>query len=78
MNVANVAMLDILVAMLIPLEQAFTDVSQFNILVYFSYFFLSIFSLAINPHLSARIMFRWYGICGFCAERAVGIGGYNL
>ena len=34
MNVANVATLDIRVAMLIPLEQAFNHVSRFNILVY--------------------------------------------
>ena len=51
MNVATITTLDIAVAMLIPLEQAFNHVSQFNILVYFSYFFLNIFSLAINPHL---------------------------
>ena len=38
MNVANVATLDIPVAMLIPLEQAFNHVSLFNILVYFSHF----------------------------------------
>ena len=53
MNVANVATLDIPVAMLIPLEQAFNHISQFNILVYFLYFFLNVFSLAINPHLLA-------------------------
>ena len=35
-NVANVATLDIPVATLIPLEQAFNHVSRFNILVYFS------------------------------------------
>ena len=40
MNVANVATLDIPVATLIPLEQAFNHVSQFNILLYFLYFFL--------------------------------------
>ena len=50
MNVANVATLDIPVAMLIPLEQAFNHVSQFNILLYFLYF-LYIASLFINPHL---------------------------
>ena len=44
-NVANVATLDIPVAMLIPLEQAFSHVSRFNILVYFSYFFLNTCSL---------------------------------
>ena len=33
-NVANVATLDIPVAMLIPLEQAFNHLSLFNILVY--------------------------------------------
>ena len=38
MNVPNVATLDIPVAMLIPLKQAFNHVSQFNILLYFSYF----------------------------------------
>ena len=35
MNVVNVATLDIPVAMLIPLEQAFNHVSLFNILLYF-------------------------------------------
>ena len=35
MNVVNVATLDIPVATLIPLEQAFSHVSRFNILVYF-------------------------------------------
>ena len=65
MNVANVATLDIQVATLIPLEQAFNHVSQFNILLYFLYFFLNVFSLAINPHLLAWTTFRWYGICGF-------------
>ena len=59
MNVANVATLDIPVATLIPLEQAFNHVSRFNILVYFLYFFLSITSLAINPHLLALITLRW-------------------
>ena len=48
MNVANVATLDIPVAMLIPLEQAFNHVSRFNILLYFLYFFLKITSLFIN------------------------------
>ena len=48
MNAANVATLDIPVAMLIPLEQAFNNVNRFNILVYFLYFFLNIFSLAIK------------------------------
>ena len=42
MNVVNVATLDIPVAMLIPLEQAFNHISQFNILLYFLYFFLNI------------------------------------
>ena len=69
MNVANVVTLDIPVAMLIPLEQAFNHVSRFNVLVYFFYFFLNIFSLAINPRLLAWTTFRWYGICGFSAER---------
>ena len=49
MNVANVATLDIPVAMLILLEQAFSHVSQFNILVYFLYFFLNICSLFYQP-----------------------------
>ena len=40
MNVANVATLDIPVATLIPLEQAFNHVSRFNILVYFLHFVL--------------------------------------
>ena len=57
-NVANVATLDIPVAMLIPLEQAFNHVSRFNILVYFSYFFLNICSLAINPCLLAWTTFK--------------------
>ena len=60
MIVANVATLDIPVAMLIPLEQAFNHVSQFNILLYFLYFFLNIFSLSINPRLFALITLRWY------------------
>ena len=60
MNVANVATLDIPVAMLIPLEQAFNHASQFNILVYLLYFILNIFSLAINPSLLAWTMLRWY------------------
>ena len=64
MNVANVATLDIPVAMLIPLEQAFNHVSQLNILLYFLYFFLNIASLSINPRLLALIMLRWYGTCG--------------
>ena len=64
MNVANVAMLDIPVATLILLEQAFNHVSRFNILLYFFYFFLNIASLAINPRLLAWTTFRWYGICG--------------
>ena len=34
MNVANVATLDIPLATLIPLEQAFNHISQFNILLY--------------------------------------------
>ena len=45
MNVANVATLDIPVATLIPLEQAFDHVSRFNILFYFLYFFLTLFRL---------------------------------
>ena len=49
MNVVNVAMLDIPVATLIPLEQAFNHVSRFNILFYFLYFFLNITSLSISP-----------------------------
>ena len=53
MNVANVATLDIPVAMLIPLEQAFNQVSRFNIILYFLYFFLNIHSLPINPRLLA-------------------------
>ena len=55
MNVANVATLDIPVAK----EQAFNHVSQFNILVYFLYFFLNIASLFINPPLLAWTTFRW-------------------
>ena len=58
MNVVNVATLDIPVAMLIPLEQAFNQVSRFNILLYYLYFFLNICSLAINPHLLAWTTFR--------------------
>ena len=58
MNVVNVAKLDIPVAILIPLEQAFNQVSQFNILLYFLYFFLNICSLAINPCLLAWTTFR--------------------
>ena len=57
-NVANVASLDILVAMLRLLEQAFNQVSQFNILLYFLCFFLNILSLSINPCLLALTTFR--------------------
>ena len=46
MNVVNVTTLDIPVATLILLEQAFNYISRFNILLYFLYFFLHIFSLA--------------------------------
>ena len=60
MNVANVATLDIPVAMLIPLEQVFNHVSRFNILLYFLYLFLNIASLSINPHLLTWTTFRWY------------------
>ena len=56
MNVANVTTLDIPVAMLIPLEQSFNHISRFNILLYFLYFFLNIFSLSINPRLLALVM----------------------
>ena len=52
MNVSNVATLDIPVAMLIPLEQAFNRVSQFNILVYFSYIFLNMASIYQPSSLS--------------------------
>ena len=55
MNIANVATLDIPVAMLIPLEQTFSHVSQFNILVYFSYFWLNICSLFFNPCILAEL-----------------------
>ena len=58
MNVGNVAILDIQVAMLILLEQAFNHVSRFSILLYFLYFFLNIFSLATNPCLLALITLR--------------------
>ena len=58
MDVANVATLDIPVAMLIQLEQAFNHVSRFNILLYFLYFFLNITSLFINPCLLAWTTFR--------------------
>ena len=58
MNVMNVATLDIPVATLIPLEQAFNHISQFNIFVYFSYFFLNVTSLAFNPCLLAWTTFR--------------------
>ena len=59
MNVGNVATLDISVATLIPLEQAFNHVIRFNILLYFLYFFLNIASFAINPRLLAWTTFRW-------------------
>ena len=59
MNVANVAPLDIPVAMLIPLKQAINHVSRLNILLFFLYFFLNITSLSINPHLLALITCRW-------------------
>ena len=79
MNVTNVATLDIPVATLIPLEQAFNHVSQFNILLYFLYFFLNIFSLTINSRLLAWTTFRWYRICGFSGGGASGRrGGYVL
>ena len=78
MNVTNVATLDIPVATLIPLEQAFNHVSRFNILLYFLYFFLNIFSLFINPSLLAWTMFRWYPTCRGASRGADGIGGYVL
>ena len=49
MNVLNVATLDIPVAMLNLLEQAFSHVSRSNILVYFLYFFLYLSSSFNNP-----------------------------
>ena len=49
MNVLNVATLDIPVAMLRLLEQAFSHLSRSNILVYFLYFFLYLFSNFKNP-----------------------------
>ena len=52
-NVVNVVTLDIPVATLIPLEQAFNHVSLFNILVYFSYFFLNVCSLFFHPCILA-------------------------
>ena len=57
-NVANVATLDIPVATHIPLKQAFSHVSQFNILLYFLYFFLNICSLFFNPFILAQITLR--------------------
>ena len=79
MNVANVATLDIPVAMLIPLEQAFNRVSQFSILLYFLYFFLNIFSLAINPRCLDLSKLSWCGTCGGAPIlRADGRGGYVL
>ena len=59
MNVANVATLNIPVAMLRLLEQAFYNISRFNVLVYFSYFCLNICSLSINPRHLAWTTFRW-------------------
>ena len=64
MNVAYVATLDIPMAILIPLEQAFNQVSRFNIVNYFLYFFLNISSLFINPRLLVWTTFRWYATCG--------------
>ena len=83
MNVANVTTLDVPMAMLIPLEQVFNQVSQFNILLYFLYFFLNITSLFINPCLLDLITLRWYRICGFSGSWAPmlgadGRGGYVL
>ena len=75
MNVANVATLDIPVAMLILVEQAFNHVNRFNILVYFLYFVLNVASLAINPRLLAWTTFRWYGICGFSDLEGLTSGG---
>ena len=48
MNVASVATLDIPVAVLRQLEQAFNHVGQFNILVYCSYFCVNICSLGTD------------------------------
>ena len=87
MNVANVATLDIPVATLIPLEQTFSLVSLFNILLYFWYFCLNICSLFFNPLCLAWITLRWYAtwdprgplLCGGGASgRVDGIGGYIL
>ena len=58
MNVANVATLDIPVGTLILLEQVFNHTNGFNILVYFLYFFLNIFSLFISSRLLDWTMFR--------------------
>ena len=58
MNVANLDRLDIPVATLIPLEQAFNHVSRFNILLYLLHFFVNIFSLSISPRLLARTTFK--------------------
>ena len=77
MNVVNVATLDIPVAMLIPLEQVFNLTNQFNILVYFSYFFLNICSLFINPRLLAWTTFRCKATCGGTSGGADGRFGYN-
>ena len=75
MNVANVATLDIPVAKLIPHEQVFNHVSQFNILVYFLYFYLKRLFLSYQP-LSLSLN---YGICGFSGgEASGGRGGYIL
>ena len=48
MNVANIATLDIPVATLIPLKQAFNQVSRFNIVLYFA-FFLKYLFLSYQP-----------------------------
>ena len=49
MNVLSVATLDIPVAMLNPLVQAFNATRQFNVLVYFLYFSLYLSSSYDNP-----------------------------
>ena len=54
-NVANVATLDIPVAMLIPLEQAFSHVSQLNILIVLLIFLLKRLLFIFQPlHLSSN------------------------
>ena len=76
MNVLNVATLDIPVATLNPLAQAFNVTRRFNVLVYFSYFFLYLSSSFDNSCRLFWIVLKWWATWG--SSGADGIDGYIL